>query len=43
MNSKGFYVAEKIVVLSSRPPENVKLGTFTLWSCNDGNEIYKKA
>ena len=34
---------KKIVVLCSRPPENVKLGTFTSLSCSDGRETYKKA
>ena len=32
-----------VVVLYSRPPQNVKLGTFTLYSCSDGKEIDKKA
>ena len=27
---------EKIVVLCSRTPENVKLGSFTSWPCNNG-------
>ena len=26
----------KIVIFCLRPRQNVKLGTFTLWSCNDG-------
>ena len=26
----------KVVGLCFRPRQNVKLGTFTLWSCNDG-------
>ena len=34
---------KKVVVLSSRPQRNVKLGSFTLWLCNDGQEMYKKA
>ena len=34
---------EKVVVLRSRLPQNVKLGSFTLWLCNDGQEMYKKA
>ena len=25
------------------PPQNVKLGSFTSRSCNDGKEMYKKA
>ena len=29
---------KKVVVVCSRPRQNVKLGTFTLWSCNDGKE-----
>ena len=33
---------KKVVVLCSRPPKNVKLGTFTPWSCADGKEMYKK-
>ena len=33
----------QIVILCSSPRQNVKLGTFTLWSCNDGWEMYKKA
>ena len=32
-----------VVVLCSRPPENVKLGTFTSLSCIDGKETYKKS
>ena len=27
---------KKVVVLFSRPRQNVNLGTFTLLSCNDG-------
>lgn len=26
---------KKVVVLPSRPPQNVELGIFTSWSCND--------
>ena len=33
----------KVVVLRSRPPQNVKLGTFTLQSCSGGEEMFKKA
>ena len=29
---------KKVVVLCSRPRQNVNLGTFTLLSCNDGKE-----
>ena len=34
---------KKVVVMCSRPQQNVKLGTFTLKLCNDGKEMYKKA
>ena len=34
---------KNIVVLCSRPRQNVNLGTYTLRSCNDGKEMYKKA
>ena len=34
---------KKKVVVCSRPPQNVKLDTFTLKLCNDGKEMYKKA
>ena len=34
---------KKVVVFYSRPPQNVKLGTLTSWSCSDCKEIYKKA
>ena len=34
---------KKVVVVCSRPPQNVKLGTFMLKLCNDGKEMYKKA
>ena len=30
------------ILLSSRPPQNVKLGGFTSYSCSDGNEMYKR-
>ena len=30
---------KKVVVLCSRPRQNVNLGTFTLLSCNDGKEM----
>ena len=31
----------KVVVLCSRSPPNVKLGTFTSFSCSDSKEMYK--
>ena len=31
----------KVVVLCSRPRQNEKIGTFTLQSCNDGQEMYR--
>ena len=34
---------KKVVVLCSRPRQNVNLGTFTLYSCSDGKEMYKKS
>ena len=34
---------EKVVVLCSRPRQNVNSGTFTLLSGNDGKEMYKKS
>ena len=30
---------KKVVVLCSGPPQNVKLGTFMPWTCNDGKEM----
>ena len=33
---------KKVVVFCSRPRQNVKLGSFTLRSCNDGREMCKK-
>ena len=33
---------KKVVVLCSRPRQNVNSGTFTLQSGNDGKEMYKK-
>ena len=40
LNSKGLYQSsgkeKKVVVLRSRPRQNVKFGTFTLKSSNDG-------
>ena len=30
-----------MAVWCSRPPENVKLGSFTSW-CSEGKEMYKK-
>ena len=34
---------KKVVVLCSRPRQNVELGTFTLQSCSCGKEMYKKS
>ena len=34
---KGIFVGACL-----RPPSNMKLGIFTLWSCKNGNEMYKK-
>ena len=34
---------KKVVVLCSRPRQNVNLSTFTLQSCNNGKEMYQKA
>ena len=31
----------KVVVVCSRPPQNVKFGIFTSLSCSDGKEMYK--
>ena len=47
LNSKGLYLSslkqkQKIVVMCSRPPKNVKLGSFTSLSCSDGKQMYKK-
>ena len=33
----------KVVVVCSRPPQNLKFGIFTSLSCSDGKEMYKKA
>ena len=33
----------EVVVLCSRPPQNVNLGIFTSQSYSDGKEMYKKA
>ena len=33
---------KKKVVLCSRPRQNVKLGTCTLYSCNNGKEMFKE-
>ena len=33
---------KKVVVLCSRPRQDVKLGIFTSLSCNDGKEMSKK-
>ena len=47
-NSKRLYQSSgkekeiKVNILYSRPRKNVKLRTFTLWSCSDGKEMYKK-
>ena len=47
LNSKGLYQSsgkeKKVVVLCSRPRQNVNSGTFTLQSGNDSKEMYKKA
>ena len=34
---------KEVVVLRTGPRQNLKLGTFTLQSCNDGIEMYEKA
>ena len=33
---------EEVVVLCSRPAQNVKLGIFASKQCSDRNEVYKK-
>ena len=33
---------KKVIVLCSRPPQNVRLYIFTSLSCSDGKEMYKK-
>ena len=47
LNSKGLYQSsgkeEKVIVLCSRPRQNVNSGTFTLLSGNDGKEMYEKS
>ena len=47
LNSKGLYQRsgkeKKVVVLCSRPRQNMNSGTFTLYSGNDGKEMYKKS
>ena len=47
LDSKNFIKVQekktKVVVLCSRPPQNVKLGIFTSLSCSDCKEMYKKA
>ena len=47
LNSKQLYQSsgkeEKVVVLCSRPRQDVNSGTFTLSSGNDGKEMYKKS
>ena len=47
LNSKGLYQSsgkeKKVVVVCSRPRQNVNSGTFTLQSNNDGKEMYKKS
>ena len=43
LNSKRLYQSsgkeKEVDVLCSRPRQNVKFGTFTLWSCSDGKEM----
>ena len=34
---------KEVVVLCSRPPQNVKIGIFTSQPCNDSKEMYKEA
>ena len=47
LNSKGLYQSsgkeKKVVVLCSRPGQNVNSGTFTLQSGIDGKEMYRKS
>ena len=47
LNSTQLYQSsgkeKKVVVLCSRPRQNVNSGTFTLSSDNDGKEMYKKS
>ena len=47
LNSKGLCQSsgkeKKVVVLCSRPRQNVNSGTLTLYSGNDGKEMYKKS
>ena len=47
LNSKRLYQSsgkeKKVVVLCSRPRQNVNSGTFMLQSGNDGTEMYKKS
>ena len=47
LNSKGLYHCsgkkKKVIVFCFRSQQNVNLGTFTLWSCQDGEEMYEKA
>ena len=47
LNSKGLYQSsgkeKKVVVLCSLSRKNVNSGTFTLYSGNDGKEMYKKS
>jgi len=46
LNSEGLYLRIKKNLsnrcLCSYPAENVKYGSFTSWSCNDGKEMNKK-
>ena len=49
LNSKGLFLRfEKRIFLANRvfcslPAENLKLGSSTSWSCNDGKEMYTKS
>ena len=47
LNSRALYVSLKknlkSAVLCSSPPENVNLGNFTSWSCNNGTWMYRRA
>ena len=47
LSSKGLYHCsgkkKKVIVFCSRSQQNVNLGTFTLQSCQDGEEMYEKA
>ena len=39
--SKSRKKNQKIIVLCSRSPENMKTSTFTSWSYNHGKEMHK--